>query len=199
LNAKIDNLAANMLTAVVSPTVTHMLAEREQEKAQLEKDLTNTRQQPLAVLPHPALLRLFEDKVTGIRAALADPAVRGEAAEAVRSLIERVTIHIRDTGVEAEVEGALSTLVGFATNANPAPAVGRGRAIMCWLRGLDLNQRPSGYEPDELPGCSTPRQRRVSFCGGSEPQAPQGRLAVALIARQPRSRMRPPALEATRK
>ena len=25
-----------------------------------------------------------------------------------------------------------------------------------WLRGVDLNQRPSGYEPDELPGCSTP-------------------------------------------
>ena len=28
-----------------------------------------------------------------------------------------------------------------------------------WLRGLDLNQRPSGYEPDELPDCSTPRHR----------------------------------------
>ena len=25
------------------------------------------------------------------------------------------------------------------------------------LRGKDLNQRPSGYEPDELPDCSTPR------------------------------------------
>ena len=25
-----------------------------------------------------------------------------------------------------------------------------------WLRGRDLNPRPSGYEPDELPGCSTP-------------------------------------------
>ncbi|MGE1070964.1 hypothetical protein, partial [Caballeronia sp. ASUFL_M2_KS1A] len=24
-------------------------------------------------------------------------------------------------------------------------------------RGPDLNRRPSGYEPDELPGCSTPR------------------------------------------
>src|SRR6202142_1538398 len=29
-----------------------------------------------------------------------------------------------------------------------------------WLRGPDLNRRPSGYEPDELPGCSTPRQKR---------------------------------------
>ena len=27
-----------------------------------------------------------------------------------------------------------------------------------WLRSVDLNHRPSGYEPDELPGCSTPRQ-----------------------------------------
>ena len=33
---------------------------------------------------------------------------------------------------------------------------------MAWLRGLDLNQRPLGYEPNELPDCSTPRQDVVA-------------------------------------
>ena len=27
-----------------------------------------------------------------------------------------------------------------------------------WLRGLDLNQRPSGYEPDELSDAPAPRR-----------------------------------------
>src|SRR5256714_10245800 len=46
-----------------------------------------------------------------------------------------------------------------------------------WERGQDSNLRPSGYEPDELPDCSTPR-RRPNFTTACDwvkwPDAPRG-------------------------
>ena len=37
-----------------------------------------------------------------------------------------------------------------------SPVVNIVFCMSSWLRGVDLNHRPLGYEPNELPDCSTP-------------------------------------------
>src|SRR5579862_8885525 len=44
-----------------------------------------------------------------------------------------------------------------------------------WLRGVDLNHRPLGYEPNELPDCSTPQSyRNVAASTGQCTSIPRG-------------------------
>src|SRR5947207_6084922 len=60
-----------------------------------------------------------------------------------------------------------------------------------WLRGRDLNPRPSGYEPDELPGCSTPHFEN-SF--DVDPAQIEKRVFIRKPSRERQSCLRSPSL-----
>ncbi len=41
-------------------------------------------------------------------------------------------------------------------------------AFLLWVQGPDLNRRPPGYEPDELPDCSTLRYLILNTIGAGD-------------------------------
>ena len=52
-----------------------------------------------------------------------------------------------------------------------------------WWRGRDLNPRPSGYEPDELPNCSTPRRSGPPILRPELPIHNRGQVARSVAER----------------
>ncbi len=75
--------------------------------------------------------------------------------------VEAILSRLAKEGVSASTQNQGFNAVLFfyrdALKQEPGPVSSCRPSGENWLRGLDLNQRPSGYEPDELPGCSTPR------------------------------------------
>lgn len=143
---ELENLAANLLQGVLSPTLQTLLANREAEKIILEARLAA---QPAtsgaSILPHPMLLRRFEEKVAALRETLDDEAVRGEAAEILSTLIESVTIYPQGAhGPEAEVVAKVSDLMTWATNDNAAPKGGvcSSMAVVAGTRTGRCNTSP---------------------------------------------------------
>lgn len=132
IETELENLSANMLAGLLSPTLMKMLSDREAEKAELEMRLSRTAPtKPIAqIVPHPELLQKFKEKIGALRDTLNDERIRTEAAELMDRLIESVTIYPEGAhGPEAEIVAKVADLAVYALNDNTTP--GRSWGGVC--------------------------------------------------------------------
>ncbi len=83
--------------------------------AEIDEDLAAPLPPPVRL--HPNLSELYRRKTADLAATLADPDVGAGALDALRGLIERVTVYETPEGVTLDLEGALTAMIGLAQNA----------------------------------------------------------------------------------
>jgi len=66
---------------------------------------------PPCLRSNPDLAQVYRAKVERLHVALADPAIRDEAFEILRGLIERVVVHPGDDGPQIELVGEIVRMV----------------------------------------------------------------------------------------
>ena len=128
------------------------MAELEAEKAALEESLAAATEAPKIRL-HPNLAGLYRDKVAALEQALADPAIKAEAAEIIRSQIERITLTPnKEGGLEVQLYGDIAQILQFCEagehkNTTPRPSW-TGTSIVGGCRGLATTYGPSRLKTD---------------------------------------------------
>jgi hypothetical protein len=82
------------------------------------------------------------------------------AREAIRGLIDEVSLEPAGDQLRIVLKGNLAGMLRLAQENKRPSETDDLLDQYSWLRGRDLNPRPLGYEPNELPDCSTPRQEK---------------------------------------
>ena len=118
------------------PSMKARMAELEAEKAALEERLAAAPELPKVRL-HPNLAGMYRQKVAALAEALADPAIKAEAMEVVRSQIERITLTPGEGGeLELALQGDLARILqlcesGGSKSERPRTNVpGRGLSVV---------------------------------------------------------------------
>jgi site-specific DNA recombinase len=112
---KLDGLIDAIADGLRAPGLQRRLEELESRKAELKDRLTRPAPPPIRL--HPNLAELYRAKVAELRAALADPELRTEALELIRSLIDRVELHPVEDGFRVELVGEIANMIKLSTGA----------------------------------------------------------------------------------
>ena len=94
------------------------LADLEKQQAMLEARLSEV--PPSTVRLHPRLAEVYAEKVQQLEQALNDPNIRAEAADVLRSLIDRIELRPRGEGqgIAATLHGDLAQILGLCDDSN---------------------------------------------------------------------------------
>ncbi len=125
----------------------------EARKAELQSRL----EAEMPELLHPRMADVYRKKVGSLCLALESADGRTGAVEAIRALIEAIVFQPDGDQLKITLKGDLAGMLSAARDSKRSPDTGDLMVQISWLRGGDLNPRPLGYEPNELPDCSTPR------------------------------------------
>ena len=136
MRRKIASLIRAIEDGLYQPSMKARMAELEAEKAALEARLAAAPEPPKVRL-HPNLAGLYREKVAALEQALADPEIKAEAAEIVRSQIERITLTPNaEDGLDVHLYGDLARILqlceaGERTSERPRTNVpGRGVSVV---------------------------------------------------------------------
>ncbi len=133
--AAVGRKIAGILAAIEDGNYNRSLTERlgvlEGKQETLTRELAQTPDEPTLRL-HPGLAEVYADKVARLEEALNDPAIKTEAAEILRSLIDRIELVPPDDGpggpgLEARLYGDLARILAFcegATGKDKLPSSG---------------------------------------------------------------------------
>ena len=109
---RIASIVAAVEDGLYNPSMKERLDELETQKAATEAELAAVPEEPKVRL-HPDLPKLYAAKVAHLRDALDDPAIREEAAEVLRSLIDKVVLTPTAGRLAAELRGDLAAILSM--------------------------------------------------------------------------------------
>ncbi len=144
INRKIAGILAAIEDGNYNRSLTQRLGTLEGEQEALERELAQIPDEPTLRL-HPRLADVYADKVARLEQALNDPAIKTEAAEILRGLIDRIELNPRQdgSGLDARLHGDLVRILEFceaAQDKKELPGSGEPGSQLSVVAG-------AGFEP----------------------------------------------------
>lgn len=127
IHRRIDQLVEAIASGVRSPSVLERLNRLEARKAEL--DQSHAEAEAPVVRMHPNLGEIYRRRVADLQASLADPGLRTEAVELVRSLIERVVVTTTSSATAIELIGDIAAMVRLTHSPERKKAALTGAAL----------------------------------------------------------------------